>query len=1127
MTFRQLYIFLFLFFISVATATAINPDFYAPASVLSQGSWVKVAVKETGMQFISNATLKALGFSNPDKVNVYGYGGRMLPERLDTQTPDDLPKIASLRTAGGIVFFGHSSVTWELNVKKSLKYSHITNPYSDNSYYFLSDTDGERPSVSSREEISAVQGTELTEFTERLLHEQDILAPSTSGRVILGEDFRTQTSRNFNFNLTDNVGDATVNINFGTKVTNGSSTLSLSVTNGELTVNSHNIPGVSGSEVFLNLSSVSTTVKDPGDRLVLGITHNHSGALFTAALNYIEVEYPRELRLHNDELYFYLSPSEASGVRLKGISESTVLWDVTDPVRPLAVNMKTEGSNAFFTTPAGYREYVAFNPLKVTRAATGAGKVRNQNLHGLDAPGLLVVSPEQFRSQATKLADIHAKTDGLSVIVVSPEEVYNEFSSGNPDVTAFRRLLKMWYDRRGDSPDGYTKFCLLFSRPTYDNKMGTPTVKRAGYPRIPIWQEPNTFTEAGSYSTDDYIGMLDDQAGPLNMGHARIHTAVGRMPVKNTSEAANAIAKLEKYLLSPQYGSWRNNVMVIADDQDNGEHLRQAEEVITKMRSEEKGGNIIYEKLYLDAYPLGHSGQGAVYPEAKQRMMGKIAEGVALINYIGHANTRSWGHENLLTWTDITSMSNTRLPFLYAATCSFLYWDADEVSGGEEMWLHPNSGVIGMICPNRKVYISSNGQLNSKTAAWFFKSDADGRYLPLGEIMINGKNDQTGDTNKLRYAFLGDPSMRLPSPTYTAEVERINGIDMPASDFPELKARSRVILTGNIRNSSGDVDENYNGMIDLQLYDAEKAIDTYGNGADGVVSTFNDRKTRLFIGKTAVKEGRWSAEFVMPSEIENNYSPALFSLYALNDKGEEASGVFENFYVYGFESGAEEDNEGPHITDFYINSPGFTEKDAIGPNLTLYATLSDPSGINLSEAGIGHKITLTLDGKEWFDDLNLYFTPDIELSGKGTLVYKLNGIGTGDHTLTLTVWDTAGNSSASSLEFSVRADWQPTISTLSTDVNPASSAVVFTVGVDGATGSMPCAIEVFDLGGKRVWKAEENSFSENVNTLSRRWNLKDDNGRRVARGIYLYRAIVRTPEGHVITKTQKLAVAAE
>lgn len=1128
MSLKYLYISLIFILSYAASAFAIAPDFYTSSSVLAQGKWAKVLVKEPGMQFISNATLRGLGFSDPDKVNVYGYGGRMLPERLDTSTPDDLPVVTSLRTPSGIIFFGTSSVGWEAKNMDDRPFAHVTNPYSDNSYYFLSDIDTQRPVAPARDEVAAIPDEPITVFNERVLHEQDLLAPSTTGRVILGEDFRTQNSRNFTFQLPDNTGEADVWIAFGAKVTNGAATLNITANGEEAPAVDNRIPGVNNSETFLNLATFSKKVAVTDDKLILNLNFSHTGVLFTAALDYIEITYRRRLQLRNDELYFYLNPEDASEVCLEGCTEATVLWDVTDPVHPQEVVLRHEGTAASFVTPQGLREYVAFNPLKVSRAAVGAGTVRNQNLHAMEAPGMLVISPEQFRAQAQKLVDIHAQTDGLSVVVVTPEEVYNEFSSGNPDVTAFRRLLKMWYDRADGDPTAYTKFCLLFSRPTYDNKMTTPIVKSAGYPRIPIWQEPNTFTDAGSFSTDDYIGMLDDQPDVLSLGNARIHVAVGRMPVKSVAEAENAMAKLEKYLLSPNLGIWRNSVMVIADDQDNGQHLDQAEKVITAMRKGENGENLIYEKLYLDAWPLGHSGQGAVYPEAKQRMMDKISEGVSLINYIGHANPRSWGHENLLTWTDITTMDNTNLPFIYAATCEFLNWDADDVSGAEEMWLNPTAGVIGMMCPSRKVYISANGTLNEKTGAWFFRRGTDGRPLPLGEIMINGKNDYASDTNKLRYGFMGDPSMRLPYPTYTAEVEKINDALVPTdfAELPELKARSKVTLTGSITNAEGSVVENFNGTVDIQLYDAEKVVETYGNGSEGAVKTYNDRKTRLYIGRAAVKNGLWETTFVMPTEIENNYSPALFSFYAVNEAGDEANGSFDRLYVYGLETEVEDDFDGPSITDFYLNNPSFIDGKAIGPNTMVYATLSDPSGINLSEAGIGHKMTISLDGKKWYDDVNLYYDPDSETYERGAISYPLSGIEPGDHSLTLTVWDTANNSSSATLNFSVRADWSPSISTLATDVNPASTSVVFNVGVDGSVGNMPCLLEVFDLGGKRVWYSEASGFSESVNSLNHRWDLRDTNGHRVARGIYLYRATITTPEGHVVTKTRKLAVTA-
>lgn len=220
-----------------------------------------------------------------------------------------------------------------------------------------------------------------------------------------------------------------------------------------------------------------------------------------------------------------------------------------------------------------------------------------------------------------------------------------------------------------------------------------------------------------------------------------------------------------------------------------------------------------------------------------------------------------------------------------------------------------------------------------------------------------------------------------------------------------------------------------------------------------------------------------------------------------------------------------EDNDGPEIKEFYIDSPSFTDGSIVSLSPTVFADLFDVSGINISEAGIGHNMTLTLDGKKVYDDLYLYFDPDDTSTG-GKVAYPLTGIEPGRHELSLTVWDNANNSSTSSLAFNVKAGWLPTISNLTTDVNPASSSVTFIVDTDAGSNSEKCLIEVFDLMGKRVWSDEAGSMSRGV-PVGISWNLHDNSGARVPRGIYLYRATVRTAEGAEITKTNKLAVTAQ
>lgn len=1102
-------------------ANAFAPEFYATTSRLSSGQWAKIEVKETGIQFISDASLRTLGFSDPSAVNIYGYGGVMIPDNLDS--PDDLPMVASLRVNGGIIFFGKASVGWNQNPSGLAQYSHQNHAYSDNAFYFVSDCVPERKDPVRGQNLVAA-GETITSFTERLVHEQDLFMPMTSGRLILGEDFRTSHTRSFRFELPGNIGDAIMTTAFGCKTSSGTSSILFNVNGRQLPSTGDDQMSYSSSKHIVTTKSVKE-ITDPGTLLDLTIKFNGSGTVTSAGLDYIEIEYPRALEMNGSDLYFYIKPETASEVEIRGASGSTIVWDVTDPQTPVQMSVANKGNLLTFVSPEGYHEYVAFDPPRISRAAQPSVKISNQDLHAMPAPGLLIISPQEYLSAAQRLVNIHQRTDGLSVAVVTPEEVYNEFSSGKPDVSAFRKLLKMWYDRAGGVEGEYTSYCLIMSRPTFDNKAVSNAVKSAGYPRVPIWQSPTGETETTSYSTDDFIGMLKDVTGNFNIGTAEINVAVGRMPVKSLSEANTVIDKLEKYLFDTDYSGWRNNIMIIADDQDNGVHLDQAESVVEALRGSGKGNDYIYEKLYLDSYPLEFTGTGAEYPQAHARLMNKWNEGLALIDYIGHANPRSWGHESLFTWTQINSMKNERLPFIYAATCEFMRWDADDVSGAEVLWLLPNSGAISLICPSREVLISANGVLNKSTAQYVFMEDEEGRTLPMGEVMRRGKNSSNTGTNKLRYGLIGDPSMRINWPSFNVKVTEINGVDpYTADELPVLSARSNVTVKGQIQDREGNVMNDFNGLAEITLFDAEKAITTNGNGSEGVQSVYNDRKTRLFAGRTKVNNGEWTTTFTMPSEIENNYSPALISLYAYDETGREANGSCEKLYAYGYDENAPDDFEGPKIIEFYLNSPNFVNGSQVGPNPVLTAKFRDDSGISVSEAGIGHNITLELDGKTYYDDVAQYYIPDENDSGAGSLTYSLGDVGQGNHTLKFVVWDNANNSSTATLDFSISALWKPTIETLTTDVNPATASVNFIIATDGATSAMDCSIEVYDIWGRKVWGDKAPSISGASLKTTLGWDLCNYGGARIPGGVYLYRATVKTDSGATVTKTRKLIV---
>lgn len=1097
---------------------ALDVRHYAENSMLSEGRWMKVKVSSTGMQLISNADLKAMGFSNPDQVKVYGTGGRMVREALSADMPDDLPLIESVRTPKGIVFFGVDNVTWKPDANGL--FTHTLNPYCNESLYFISDRDIGEHKVPSAP-ASATKGTLTAKtFTARLLHERDIQAPSEAGRMLLGEDFRATRSQAFNFNLSGIAADdVTANVAFGARTTNGTSSLTITANGNRLPASGYDKIAASKDE-FIQTTVTSKTFPSDGEKLSIGIDYTYSGAIFTARLDYIEVFYERSIKLTDGEIHFY-KRFGGETVAVEGCSAETLIWDVTDPCNVTQVVFMLEGTTAFFTPEAGYHEYVAFDPAKAGRAITRDARVNNQDIHSMETPDMVIVAYPEYADAANKIARLHEDTDGFTVTVLTPEAIYNEFSGGHPDVGAFRKLLKMWHDRGGERT---IRYCLLIGRGSYDTKMVSSGIRAAGYRPLPLWQSPTGNTEVTAYSTDDIIGMLDDtDENSFDINSSHMHVAVGRLPVTNVREATDIADKLEKYVKSPNYGAWRNRVMLIADDQDNGLHLRQTEDVYNRLIS--KAPHYQYEKLYLDSYPLESTSVGMTYPKAKERMMRLFNEGVIYTNYVGHASATSWTHEKLLTWKDIISFNNTNLTFYYGATCSFGCWDGDNVSGAETIALNPTTGFIGAICPSRTVYMTANGVLNLNMAEWILTTEPDGGATRIGDVFIRAKNAYNDD-NKLRYCLISDPALRLPKPSMTVNIESVNGISMESAEgHPELPALGRAAVKGCIIKADGSLAEDYNGTVTLDLYDAEKVIETNGNGEDGKVEIYNDRNSKLTSVSAKVINGTWEATLLLPAEIENNYSPARITAYAWSEKGVEAQGSSESLYVFGYADTP--DIQGPEIEKFYLNYPEFTDGMMVNANPVVHASFFDESGINVSESGIGHKMSVTLDGNRIFDDVNTYYTPDAENPTGGYIAYPLSDLTPGEHTLKLTVYDNANNASSRSLSFSVGSVKDPVIRNLGTDVNPASTSVVFSIAVDHPNTQMGCRIEVFDLSGKRVWKSDSTVTSDMQGGMQTAWDLRDSAGRRVARGIYLYRATVETPDGMYSSQTKKLAVTAQ
>lgn len=1135
-------------FFSVSASYALPVTQYAETSKLASGKWRTVTIASEGMQLISNQQLKTMGFSDPSKVNVYGYGGRSVSEALTTDTyVDDLPLQPVIRTENGIIFFGTGTMKWEFQTSSYVPYRPVQNYYTTTSTYFLSDrelSEGEINNINVVDGTPFQGGTDVTTFSDLLVHERELIHPSNTGNLMLGEDFRTNTSQDFNFTLKDIApeSEAGLCISFATKTSSASTSIVVTANGKTLGATENDIiPPSDGSERFLQIKRSYKAIENPQENLSINIKYNPGGVVYLANLDYISVAYERMLRLDEGRLHFLYNNKNINAIlNVEGCTSTTEIWEVTNPAAPVKINYVLEGSTARFTpTGRGSHEYIAFEPARVNTAPISGTTVQNQDVHSMEVPDMVIISPRVFYNQAERVAEMHRSKDGFTVHVVTPEALYNEFSSGGADAMAFRKALKMWYDKgmlEGSSNRSKLKYCLLFGRPTYDQRMITDKVKNSGYTRTLQWQTTEAYVQTTSFGMDDYLAMLDDSEFGIEsiMAGAKLRIGVGRFPVRLESDAREGVDKLLAYSENPGYGSWRNRVTMIADDGDAGVHMNQTDKMmLPNLVATRKGADFRYEKIYLDAYPLSLEGTGASVPEAKNKMMQLFNSGTSVVNYIGHANPREWTAEALLTYTDITFMSNKNLPVFYTATCQFARWDDDEISGGEIMWANPTAGAIAMMSTTRTVYISYNGTLSLNVGKYMFSTDTDNKAVRLGDVYRLAKNNfSSPDDNKLRYVLLGDPAMRMPMPYYTVKTTSLDGMDIAnvtadSEEMPVLKANSKVNAKGEIVDPDGNILSSFNGYLYVDLYDAEKVMTTLGRDNEESPASFNDRPTRLFSSKVKVTGGRWDTSLLIPSEIEGNWSPALLSLYAASDDGIEANGHFDNFYVYGWNEDGTSDTEGPEITGFGLNTPNFTNGGTVSSMPVVLARLSDESGINISSAGIGHKLRLTLDGKTHFDDLENYFTPAEDDIFSGDICYPMSELSDGEHTLTLTAWDNAGNISSADIDFKVTVSPKPTIYDVVTDANPAVSSVTFTILHDRIQELTDARIDVYDLSGRRVWSKDLSSKGGYDETTQMTWDLTDGSGHRVDRGIYIYRASLTSEEGVTVSKSNKLAVAAK
>lgn len=1112
-------------------AHALRPDTYAQSSAFAEGKWVKISVPETGVYKITKAQLQKWGFADISKVRVYGYGGNRIPDRLTAENYiDDVPMVQSAIDGDGIVFYGVGPEKWKESSGCQVPEYNI---YTRHGYYFVSDRQAPEVPAIEKQGLGIVESP-ATQFIDRRHYEIDQTSPGEAGYILVGENLKYKSDLKIQFDTPGWV-EGTDAILQGAVVAK-----TFSATSVDYYVNDSKLPEISSDMLsvvnntpYLHASyNISTHKFDKSsDKTTVRVTVRNPGVTQNVWLDYVTLNYPRRLELPAEGHLAFRSADVQLRMAATSPSE-VVVWDVTDPRNITMLNANAvSGGVQWGNDYNGMRSYAVWRRGAALPQPTYVSAVSNHDIHSLPTPEMVIFTLPELRESARRIADIH-RADSMTVEVLTVQDVYDEFASGAADVSALRKCLKMFYDRSQGTARPL-RYALIMGRATYDNRHLTSQFSGTGaYNTVPYWMggTPSAqFSDNTGFGTDDFIAMLEDGSG-TNLGLDNLCVSVGRIPVTSATEAKTYVDKMERYLSDKSPGTWKNSFIFLADDGDNGVHMNDTERMIKEFLGVE-GQQAFVSKVYVDAYDI----IGGVCEGGRTDMYRMLNEGAVWLNYSGHANNHSWTAEGMLTFTDINNIYLKHIPIVFAATCDFLRWDSNTISGGEIMFHEPNGGAIAMISATRPVYISDNAMFTRAMGRSIQARDPEGHIQRLGDIYRNAKNDITNDAgehrsnpNRLRYVLMGDPAMKMPMPSNVVRLEAIDGVEVNPDNQVTLKALQQAELTGSVLHPDGSLMDDFDGTLHVTIYDAEKSTTTKGEREENVKLTFEQHGDKLFAGTAKVSGGRFSLKVSMPGEVADNFRPATINMFAMSDADHtQAIGVNSDFYVYGYDETTAADNEPPVIETMVLNHESFTNGSEVNSSPMLIANIRDNVGINLSAAGIGHQMTVTLDGKRTLSDVSLYYTPSSDGNPSGEIRYTLNNLTDGNHTLTLRVWDTAANSASKTIDFFVNSSVAPTIFDVYTDVNPASTEVKFFIRHNRPDALLSATITVYDMLGHPLWTTTSKGPADMFVTAPVTWDLTDSAGRRLPRGIYLYRAVITSDNGDSYdSATRRLAITA-
>ena len=1009
---------------------------FADSSPLASGRWVRISTGESGIYEIPYSTLREMGFSDPERVGVFGTGGTPCSFSFESFTSkrlyEDTPQpVAVWHEDDRLLFYAQGTSSFEYSSGKFIRSS--INLYSFRGHYLLSDSQEPLTLPSADIPGNREEAYRRVSGYDYVWHERDLKYNTLgSGRLFWGENMLLSPELTFPVELpfAASSGSASLNIDMAYHGnSNGTLSVSLAGVTRDATCPASALSNVNHSFTGIPLFAGESP-------LVLQL--RQSGAE-VAALDKWIITYPKSFSFSSEFAQERISfPGLQNGLSSFTLPEGMTAIDVSSPASPK--KLPVEGATAYFTSGKNPAYIVAFDSSKTQFAIGEDWEVLPPlDLHRLQHQynELLIITQPEYQEYADKIADLHREYDRIGVAVVNVQDVYDEFNSGTPDPMAYRALVKLMYQARTMRLRN-----VLFLGPAFADSRNVEGCERPNA-FVTFLHPANGFEldEAKVPTVHDWPGYVSDVIYNENFYFREpVEVGVGYLPVTSAYEAELAVSKIADFLRMSKEGGmerYANKITIVGGSGDDRLHYDMAVNAanyLDKMAGELSDARFDMELL---------SVEDRSEEECRDALSKALEEGSALTMYFGHGSSSALNGE-LWSSSNFMTLRNRPAGFMLLAGCRLSETDHGRNGVGDIGVLRAPHALVGAITASRTVYAERNAKIMEAMQAAMLTTDSvTPRHTnaTIGEIYALGKSLSKEDVEAAFY-YVGDPALQFPL--------AVN----PATVHPNV---SRAYVPGEILTLYGSMmtsdneyaDNSASGDLMIRIYEPSNPMKIAGRESLPV------RGNLIATVKGTFKQGRYSGlRIQLDKELEylqDAKSEVALPIYVTGYDSRYGRAYCGNSVVMLAPAGklpdstAKYDTQAPSVAAEYDPA-----------TLSIRVSAADETALNMRDA-----ISVFVDGIEMscapIDETDLISRSYIATVPVGTFEE-------GRHFLTAVARDLAGNvSSPESLSFLLSKE--PALE-LSCDSSVATDRIEFRIEGNDALHSL--LLLIADAEGKVV-----------------------------------------------------------